>query len=218
MRVSRIIIPFFLLMLLAIGTASAANTQGLTWAFSPGDRIDYSVRFEFGDAYTYATMKEGTYNCYVVIGTLPDIPTVVTSIPSLSNYNVEQYFTNGTTTSFLWVAVPIGNWTLMTEFLEHSMGYSENTTLINSFTEWGYDQHYQYGETQQNTVLRIAKSDGALQYVKQEMIYEDPDYNTVMEITRAGGLGLPIDDSLLIPIAIGAVVVIIVLVLVIRRR
>jgi len=205
-------------MLLAVNTASAANTQGLTWAFSPGDRIDYTYRIDFGDTTYPYSILEGTYECYVIIDTLPEISEVVGIIPTITNMNVDQYLANGTEFYFLWIAVPIGNWTLLTELLENSMGSSTNVTLINTFTEWGYDQSYSYGGTQQNTVLRIAKSDGAIQYLKQEMIYTDETHNTLIELTRVGGSFLPIDDTLLIPIGIGAVAVIIILAVLVKRR
>ena len=219
----RRIVIIFILAMMFMGTSysSATNTQNLSWGLSPGDRIDYTLSVDAEES-AAVSWDNGVYNLYCIVNELKEIPTTVTSIMdiTLSQSYVTFYFTNGTTfpTSLIWLAVPIGNWTLLTSLLTSTAPTSGQITYIDSATEWGYDYIADYGNVVQTTIFRVLKEDGALNRYEVRSDDDNPAEDAVVIISRPGLLNLPIDSSLLLPIAIGIGVILIVLVIVVMKK
>lgn len=182
----RLLVVLLLPILLCPSAVSAASTQGLAWGLSVGDRVDYTVTSTVGGATTVSATQTAS-ECYVVVTSLPDIPSVAKSIPSLQIDNVNQSFTNGTEYYFIWTAVPIGNWTLLSELLLQSMPSSFNATIIDTQTEWGFESPH-YTSNTMTMIVRMSKADGAMNYLKEEVYGASSTPQYVFEVARKSGL------------------------------
>ncbi len=203
-------ILFLLVTLLFLGVnVSAANTQGLSWGVLVGDRIDYTLSV-YSEGYETTYLTNGTFDCYVTIKSLPDIPATVNTIPNLQPQNYNQSFLNGTEYAFAWIAVPIGNWTLFTEILEQSMTSFDNVTFIDTATEWGYDAFLRFLSSNLTQILRVSKSDGAMNYLRHVQSWTSGISYYRTEMIRKGLLGpwsVPQTISIVITVAsIGIIV------------
>ncbi len=185
MRDERLLAVLLLPILLCPTAVAAANTQGLVWGISVGDRIDYIVTSTM-QAVTAASPTQSVSECYIVVTSLPELPDVVASVPLLQMANFNQSFSNGTRYYFPWTAVPIGNWTLLTELLQQSVPDSVNATIIDTMTEWGVESTQDYGSGTNTQVLRMSKSDGAINYLKQEMLTTSRSTQSLVEVNRKG--------------------------------
>jgi hypothetical protein len=220
MRDERLLAGVLLLVLLCPSAVSAANTQGLAWGLSVGDRIDYTVASTMEGAIAAST-TQSVSDCYVVVTSLPEIPYVVTSVPFLQMWrDFNQSFANGTRYSFPWIAVPVGNWTLLTGLMQRSIPDYINVTTIDTIAEWGIDTTQDDGSITTYQALRVSKGDGAMNYFKVEMQTTSPSTHHLMEVSRKGWL-VPLSMLQLasIGITLASLGVIIVFgVLIVRKR
>ncbi|MFW9932001.1 MAG: hypothetical protein ACFFDR_05025 [Candidatus Thorarchaeota archaeon] len=201
------------------GYASAANTQGLSWGISVGERIDYTLN-TYSEGMESELFDNITVDCYVTIESLPEIPTIVTAIPILLPQYYNQSFSNGTEYSFPWIAVPIGNWTLISELLVPAISSVTNITIIDTPSDWGYEIDYESRSSNMTEILLISKSDGALNHIKLEVAaFVGMQYYRV-EITRKGWFA-PLDtlQTISIIITLASVGIIVVFgIMIIRNR
>ncbi len=187
MRDERLLGVLILPILLCPTAVSAVNTQGLAWGLEVGDRIDYTVTANV-EGVTTTSPTQSVSECYVVVTSLPELPNIVISIPSLLPQNFNQSLANGTEYNFLWTAVPVGNWTLLTELVLQSIPRSFNVTMIDTQAEWGMESTQDYGSTIMFQTLRMSKSDGAMNYLKQETSGTSASIHYVIEVVRKGVL------------------------------
>ncbi len=220
MKKKLILCGFLLSLILTPTFASAANSQNLSWGFAVGNRFDYTLTVEANENAT-PVYRPGTYELYFVVEVLREIPETVTSIYDtlMSQSGTSQYFSNGTELPYPveWIAYPIGNWTLMRELLEIVAEPYEDVTFIDTATEWGHEWTQVAGPSSVTYTVRLSKGDGALTFYNRVYEYDTIAYNSRVELVRKGGDILPVND-LILPIAVVAVGIIVVLAVIFLKK
>ncbi|MHA1960605.1 MAG: hypothetical protein ACW99U_10250 [Candidatus Thorarchaeota archaeon] len=137
----------------------AANNQGLEWGVSVGARVDYTL--VMGRNYTEDSwhMEE---NFYIVVSELQDIqddledPSFTSEVDCFWENGTEFDQSNFTFEIYMWI-LPVGNWSLITEFFEASIPTCNETTEI-----WGmYWENFMFIG---RDVEEYSKSDGMLNH------------------------------------------------------
>lgn len=139
-----IVVGATLFALLVTGV-SAAQSQGLRWGYEEGQQYYFAVKnWSINDTETQQM------ELMLTKGNYPSIPDPVTNDSYLPWTNFQVYFTNGSLVAggqFSWgvgVAVPIGNWSLLSKIFEN---YYTNTSMSGDGTSfrivedsetWGY--------------------------------------------------------------------------------
>ena len=234
MRLSRRVLVMRLATLLfclsiMVPPVAAANGQGLAWAVTAGDRYDYSIstRSYFAGLYD----KASTERAYTIIDDVPELPTTVSNLIEVGfvhGLNRSSYYENGTPLpmglNFIWHALPIGNWSLMTDmFAEQMFGRGDDldhVTWIDTATLWGFnftevgaDLTVVYAET-------FVKSIGVqCKYLTYYIVdFSDGVSITRTEITYLGAIGGEYDTLIVVGIGAAVAVGLVGVILFLRRR
>lgn len=188
----------------------SAETKGLTWGVTQGDRFDFTMHMSL----TMAPYDEEIHeDFYVTLGSLPDldVPGGVTYIPTVT---AQFFWANGTEMftyygfeSYFYV-MPVGNWTHWNELIAPSIGLYEGE-LIDNFAVWGFDLSLTSIST--DIRLEVSKTDGVPNLLRLEMT----DGSTTVLSIEIARKGLP--SLLLIGIG-GAAVIVIVAVVFLKKR
>jgi hypothetical protein len=209
--------------LLLAQSASAANSQGLTWGFTKGQTFTFSMNGSTEMqilTFTTSTTTSATIN--MEITSVPDIPEEVDSILDIPFIGIKISYANGSSPEELTpvpingsLAVPIGNWSLMEDIFD-IYSIMPNATLINDASFFGYEMAYSLVGISVDYVLKLSKADGFLYSLTMDM--ESTAYGNMtihVDLQRLGGL----DTMTLVVVGVGAgVVVIIVAAVVVKMR
>ncbi len=179
MRLLPTVLILVLLSVLLLQAGLPAQSQGLQWGFQHGDRYDF--RFETWPSTINNETGHTQEQVYGIAPTPPAIPDPVGGEGGeLPRVLFQLYFSNGTSIeypSFGIDAVPIGNWTLLTDIAAASSLNASTNVALNGANltfsisdtpvSWGLNQTLSYGDIA--TVARMyiwmsvySKTDGVL--------------------------------------------------------
>lgn len=205
----------FVAMFLVCNVA-AATSQGLEWGVALND--------EFTFQYTIIEEGETTLNEGVNF-TVESIPGIIDDpFTNWSNFDfvdVDLVYTNGSSmgieTLYLLgiiivgagFAVPIGNFTLLTELLMNSAIWTENHTIVNDGTNWGARMSGTDDEMTMQISVHYLKTDGFIATYTFESTNTTSGISSRVTLIR-DGLGLDIigllQDNILY-VVIGVIVI-----------
>ncbi len=199
-----------LTMLVILIPPVSAETKGLTWGVTQGDRFDFTMHMSINTPTYDETINE---EFYVIIGSLPslDVPGGITYIPPVA---AQWYWANGTEMfsyygfESYFLIIPVGNWTHLNEITAYTMEMYEGERIDN-FAVWGFDLLITSMNT--NLLLEISKTDGIPNLLRVEMSDGTTPVLTV-EIARKG-----FPTLLLVGLG-GAAIIVVAVVLVLKRR
>lgn len=212
------------LIVIPVGFAAAANSQGLSWGVSIGDEFMFNVVYESNIDYSTP------YNEDVVI-TITNLPTLPDTISSTGGFYVfyDTEFVNGTDTivSIMGpIAYPVGNWGVFSGILaeaiadagEGTMYESFEGSVIDSLSIWGYTLSYSYSDSSMTATIHYSKADGVLNYLQAHTEYTSSNEFVTYSITREGYFGgmLGFDPMIAIIGVIGVIAVIVIIVIIKR--
>ena len=166
-----ILLLSIVLSLVLLSTASnvQAQTNGLRWGITEGQRFDYRIngtRYNSGSEVVQIIQED----CYVIVENLS-----IESILGRDVYTFEhtKYWANGSEFTYpMWpnihfMVYPVGNWTYISElYMPDDTLLPEMTVeAIDTETVWGYKETislvYHSVET-----FKVSKTDGATYYFK----------------------------------------------------
>lgn len=186
----------------------AASNQGFEWGFEAGDKFNYTFQMH---NYTGNSVLIDE-KIYLSITTLPTIPDDMTSWNDIPVVNMAAKWANGTDMGFIVlifiaaerIAVPIGNYTLLTEFINAKANYD----VIDDSLFWGFEHDLALSNGLKMTIhVDFLKSDGMLAHYTVTNFNGTTKYSDVTVIREglpAGGdiVGLLKDNALYIGAAI----------------
>jgi hypothetical protein len=199
--------------MLFVANVSAATLQGLEWGIEEEDGFGFDYVIESNGN---STKYELFINCTDIIA----IPNIVDTWSELEPILFDSRF--GNTTPINWeisyfafysiainhFAIPIGNYSLLTELYEESI---YNGTVVNEGGYWGVDLNYTIPNLYRIHV-DFLKKDGMLAHYS----FEDTVFNESLTMVRRGLPAFPeLPWSYQLIISVVAVVII---VTIIRRR
>lgn len=214
-----ILLLTLVLSLILLSTASSvqAQTEGLGWGITEGQRFDYRINgTRYDDGVPIQTVQE---DCYVIVENL-----TVEEIDGHSRffYDYTKYWANGSEFIYpMWpninfIVYPVGNWTYISEQVIPDISIPEITyEAIDTDTVWGY--------TCTNTIvyydvetLEISKSDGVTYHFnsvwKNQTTDELKGEYDVIRISQS------LDPLLLVGSVGGIVVILVVAVVFMKKR
>ncbi len=165
-----VIVAGTLLLALLVTGVSAAQSQGLRWGFEKGEQYYFTQSVQnLGEAEPSQT------DLMFICDDYPLIQDPLTDYSSLPWASFQTYFTNGSPTDTaigeLRIAVPIGNWSLLSEmFARHSANNTlpQNATpsfrIVEDNEQWGYIWEWSLSSPQTNFSVQYSYStrDGVL--------------------------------------------------------
>jgi hypothetical protein len=185
-----------------------AEDYGLVWGVEEGDRFEFTLTNSF-----YDTTEVDDF--FVEIDSLPSLDEV-TQIPVAP---ASFYWMDGTSMGLEeqvseFLVVPIGNWTFLTDKLEHQIlnDYLEGH-MIESFTVWGFDVALYLYAYLCELRLEISKADGVPNILRIDY-YEGATKAGFVEMLRKGSLPPPI----FIGLGVGVVSMVLIAVVLFKRR
>ncbi len=208
-------------LMFAVSPAAAATSQNLSWGVADNDQFNFtmdavSVEEDLG-------LHEGMY--ILVTDTPPTIPNVITDWTQVPEIDYSMKWTNGTDLGmygllFLGLlvlvgehfAVPMGNWTLMTEVVQTYILWNDTTTFTTNSAYWGMSLTYASGGQRLTLAASYLKSDGFLAKYTMKTTY----VSNSTEILNLSAIrtGLPNDlivmlqdNILLVGIGVGVIVI-----------
>ncbi|MFW9787715.1 MAG: hypothetical protein ACFFE2_04930 [Candidatus Thorarchaeota archaeon] len=227
-RTLQVVLVMSFVAIFLISPVAAATSQGLEWGVAQGDVFTYDFKVvDEGD-----TIIDDLVNISIesAPGTIPDPLTDYSGIPIV---DVNLVYANGTAMGFealyllgialtgSGLAVPIGNFSLLSDLIEGSIFWTENHTLINDGTNWGAQFSSTDAETRMSVSTRYKKSDGMINRYSLEATNVTSGVSSTVSLTRTGGgldiIGLLQDNILYVGIGVG-VIVILGAVVCVRRR
>jgi len=146
-RAVLIVTALTVLTVCVVFPVTGANLQGLKWGFNPGDKIDYQVSImATSPAFN---LNEGMYTVMGSVSAIPGTVNLWSDIP-YPNLSFDWRWTNGSVVPFLlwlyflplalfggYLAVPIGNWSLLTKLVDKIPLWEINTTMVENSAFWG---------------------------------------------------------------------------------
>lgn len=181
-----------LLMLVScplLRTVAPCHSQGLQWGIREGDRYDFQLDSATVNHSGAGEQNQVTY--YVLALSPPPIPDPLTiqqgTIPVAQ---FQAYFSNGTIMqgNVLDLAVPIGNWSLLTAVLVEGFRNALpdedlRVSFSESSTSWGYNSTWSrigFAPPEANPVIRreiqYSKADGVLLYASTGYTFGNGTY------------------------------------------
>ncbi|TFF84692.1 hypothetical protein EU524_00580, partial [Candidatus Thorarchaeota archaeon] len=143
-RTLQIFLALALVSMFLTAPVMAASSEGLDWGVEVDDEFTY--RFVINDPDMNETFDEGVN---VTVETVPSMPADVPIWDDIPEVQLDIVYTNGTEVGLellvllgimfaggLFV-VPIGNFTHLGLLLNDTMFWDENSTLVNTASEWG---------------------------------------------------------------------------------
>jgi len=159
-----------LVLTMAIPQVSAVHSQNLEWGFEEGQRYDFQESFQFnGDEDSISVLER-----YVMVA--PALPVLEDPITNIPRANFEVFWPNNTPASGnelagRGLAVPTGNWSLLTHIYEMHGFFLQNESefenysvaIIDTDQEWGFHYVMDDNEFSSNTIrITYSKQDGIL--------------------------------------------------------
>ncbi|RLI56622.1 MAG: hypothetical protein DRO87_04025 [Candidatus Thorarchaeota archaeon] len=205
---------------------SAATSQGLSWGVTASDEFTYHYVF---DVTNDTSFNEGMN---LTIQTVPGLPDPLTSWDAIPEVTSDLVYTNGSAPGLEilgllgmimvggYFAVPVGNFTLLSELAMDAAWWTENHTIINDGTYWGISYAVTSGDSTGTISSKYTKSDGVLAaYVLSQHNTTSGDSNSISFTRDDTGFDIMsfIQDNLVL-VAAGGVVVLIALVACARKK
>ncbi len=216
-RTLQIILALSLASMFLISPVAAATSQGLSWGIAVDDEFTYQFKFvDEGEV----TLDEGVN---VTVTTRPTIPDPITDWLELPEVYIDLVYTNGTALGLEAIvllgilafgglfALPIGNFTLLSELAQDSIWWTENHTIVNDGSVWGSRLTGTDEEINSVAYMHYLKSDGFLaRYVIEATNTTDGVKSSVSLIRD--GLGTDIigwlqDNILIVGIGVGVIII-----------
>ncbi len=220
----RMLFLFFLMCLLFIPSVGATSNQGLYWGVVENQIITYDI--EIKENFD-SSISEESYQIYVGVVELPDIPADVSSVDDVDHLaRTDAVYINGSdipspiefdlfaiVESFV---LPAGNWTLMYEIYGTYFNIFGSDVFPDNPSYWGYNITHDllppYRDL--NIAATYTKADGVLERLQKSVTNTDDETFTVI-VERIPDY--PIGIVLAI-VLIGAIAVVVVVVIIIKRR
>jgi len=236
-RTLQLLLAFSFVAMFLISPVAAATDQGLEWGIALDDEFTYQMTFTEEGVELFSEGLNVT-----VIETPPTIDDPLTNWTHIGNFDLNMTFYNGTSIGlygllFLGLmvvggqfAVPVGNYSLLTDLAMAESWWNENLTLIDNALFWGVSFSATDGEVEQTMMGEFLKEDGFLSRYMIVMsnssiesgvtVIRDnlPVLTTPTTNTTGTGfdiVGFVTDNILYIGVGIG---VLLVLVIIIKRR
>ncbi len=227
-RTLQIVIALALLSMFITTPAMAASNEGLEWGVEVDDEFTY--RFTITDPESEDTFDEGVN---ITVEAVPSMPADVFLWDDIPEVDLDIFYTNGTAVGLELLVllgilyagghfvVPIGNFTHLSTLLEGYTLFTENTTIINTSSEWGASYHAEMDDERMEVRTTYLKSDGVLaRYTFQ--VTNTTSGDTAGASFIRDGLGFDFmgwisENILIVGIGIGAIVLIGAVVCVKRR-
>lgn len=208
-------------MMFAVSPAAAATSQNLSWGVA--DTSQFNFAMDAVNAEVDLSLHEGMY--FLVTDTPPVIPNVITDWTQVPEIDVDAKWTNGTDLGMygllfigmlLFVgnhmAVPIGNWTLMTELVQTYAMWNVSTTFTTNSAYWGMSLTSASGDERNTLAVSFLKSDGFLaKYTLKTSFVSNSTEIMNLSVIRTGlpnDLIVMLQDNiLLVGIGVGVIVI-----------
>ncbi len=218
-RTLQIVIAMSFLAMFLISPVAAATSEGLEWGVALNDEFTFQFKvIEAGET----ILDEGVN--FTVESTPPTIDDPLTNWTNLDYVDVDLVYTNGSSIGFegLYLlgiiivgggfAVPIGNFTLLTELIMNSIIWTENHTIVNDGTNWGARMSETDDEMAMQVYVHYLKADGFIARYTLDSTNTTSGESYSVTLIR-DGLGLDIigllsDNILFVGIGVGAIVII----------
>ena len=199
--VKQILLVSIILTTFLITPVYSTNQQGLSWAIDVGDEFNYTLTREID--------SEATSERIVVrieeLRTLPDMMNDSWYNAAIGSYHVTYLYENGTEFphQVSFIAVAIGNWTLLSEVLLEDFQNTE-ITIIDDSQYWGYTKL----DEQMYWTYKFSKEDGVISYY----YHESSQMDWTVRFVRDGYApeSIPIQLQVVVSIVVAAVIVIVV--------
>ena len=227
-RTLQIFLALALVSMFLAQPAMAASNEGLEWGVAVDDEFTY--RFVINDPESDMSLDEGVN---ITITATPSIPADVLVWGDIPDVSADIVYTNGTAVGLELLVilgiiyagghlvVPVGNFTHLGVLAEADTWWTENTTLVNTGSEWG--THFTASEDDENLVVRTTylKSDGMLARYQFEITNTTSGDTYGASLVRDGlgfdFMGWISENILIVGIGVG-VIVLIGAVVCVRRR
>ncbi len=166
-RTLSIILALSIAGIFLITPVTAATSQGLEWGISVGDQFNFQMSISEIDSED-EDVNEGIY---MEVESRDTIPNVLTDWADMPDIDIDLAWTNGTSMGFSAliflfigatggkIAVPIGNFTLLTELL---LDTYENLTVSENSAYWEVVAEYEYLNQTGTVTTSYLKEDGFL--------------------------------------------------------
>ncbi len=218
----------FLLIFSQASNVTAANNQGLEWGLEVDDRLNYNVKVEYHNTTLDLEFDE---EMYVIVNDIPSISDDITSITQLTTFNMifgyySTYWENDSIMDSLWMhtlklapitVLPIGNWVLVTQLFTDATPIAimvQDSSIFN----YTIEDIPNPGNVQSSELL---KSDGATSSWVYNVTWGS-ETTVYVELTRqistTTSTGQTLGDNTLLIVIGGVAVVAVVLILVILRK
>ncbi|MHA1864331.1 MAG: hypothetical protein ACTSWA_11230 [Candidatus Thorarchaeota archaeon] len=236
-RTLQLLLAFSFVAMFLISPVAAATDQGLEWGIALDDEFTYQMTFTEEGVELFSEGLNVT-----VIETPPTIDDPLTNWTNIGSFDLNMTFYNGTSIGlygllFLGLmtvgghfAVPVGNYSLLTDLAMAESWWNDNLTLIDNALFWGVSFSATAGEVEQTMMGEFLKEDGFLSRYSIVMsnssiesgvtvirdnlpVLTTPTTNTTG--TAFDIVGFVTDNILYIGVGIG---VLLVLVIIIKRR
>jgi len=236
-RTLQLLLAFSFVAMFLISPVAAATDQGLEWGIALDDEFTYQMTFTEEGVELFSEGLNVT-----VIETPPTIDDPLTNWTHIGSFDLNMTFYNGTSIGlygllFLGLmtvgghfAVPVGNYSLLTDLAMAESWWNDNLTLIDNALFWGVSFSATAGEVEQTMMGEFLKEDGFLSRYSIVMsnssiesgvtvirdnlpVLTTPTTNTTG--TAFDIVGFVTDNILYIGVGIG---VLLVLVIIIKRR
>jgi hypothetical protein len=200
--------------------APTVTNQNLYWGFDIGQRFNYAYHLEEVNGTEILQLKNVSF--YIIVESIPAINDSISSPSELLNYpEYGCYFSNGTEITYLpylWQAYPIGNWSMIIDFLWKPGALTEDE-IIDTPTLAGYNITSASDDSVISSSEVYLKSTGAL-YTRQ-YIFQHIRNNILFRVETRVDLIEPTTSispiSIGVLIAGGAAIVIVVGVVMVKR-
>lgn len=227
-RTLQAILAMSFVAMFLISPVAAATSEGLEWGVALND--EFTFQFTLNEEGETAIDEGVNVTVDLSPGAIDD---PLTNWSNLGFVNIDLVYTNGTSMGFEALAllglalvgngfaVPIGNFSLLTELFTDSILWTENHTIINDGTHWGARMSGVDDEMTMMVSCQYLKTDGFIARYSMGLTNTTSGVVDGVTFIRDGLgtdiLGLLQDNILLVGIVVGVIVLLVAVVL-IRRR
>ena len=212
----------FLAVFLVLGSlpqnlnAQTTHSQGLEWGFQEGDRFDFVETYTEDDPENPIHIQ---MDYYLIAPEASVIPDPLTVNDSVLLRRADIYFRNGTKipSPGIRFAVPIGNWSLLTEIRSATNEmYYQSGEILDEPSYWGFSYDEGGNWSSSTTRFEFAKVDGVLLtivYTASDIYTNISHTMTVVRVTS-----FTMDPTILGLVAIGGLTILVIVLLIWERR
>ena len=166
-----------LVIILSLPVLVQSQAHGLTWGFTPGEKIYYK---ETHISNSSSAVSTSSFEYYLIAEDYLTIQDPLTFFPIDRE---ETFYYNGTPvlSGRIYFAVPIGNWDILKDiYISSYSSYYDTIEIIDEENYWGLrtTQNQTYVEEIGTTIF--SKNDGVLVTLLHERIYSLNDTTTVL--------------------------------------